>query len=99
MTVEIELREDESAGAWMKADPVGAASTVSVTGNCSPQEMQRIRAEYPGGESGGTPDGQAIEESATNVFTVNRIRRFRVGVFPPNAVEGGWGMRVVRVLP
>lgn len=99
MTVEIELREDQGAGAWMKADPVGPASSVSVTGNCAPQEMQQIRAEYPGGESAGTPDGQAIEESATNLFTVNGIRRFRAGLFPPNAVEGGWGMRVLRVLP
>jgi hypothetical protein len=100
MTVEIELREDEGAGAWMKADPVGRAEAVSVTGNCSQQDKDEIRADFPSGESAGSPDGQAIEESATNLFSQNGIRRLRVGgVFPPNAVEGGWGMRVVRVLP
>jgi hypothetical protein len=100
MMVEIELREDEGAGAWMKADSVGPASTVSVTGNCSQQEKSQISADYPSGESAGTPDGQAIEESATNLLTVNGIRRLRVGgVFPPNATEGGWGMHVTRVVP
>jgi hypothetical protein len=100
MTVEIELREDAGAGAWMKADPVGPASAVSVTGTCSQQDKDEIRADYPSGASAGTPDGQAIEESATNLFTQNGIRRFRAGgLFPPNVKEGGWGMYVVRVVP
>lgn len=47
----------------------------------------------------GTPDGQSIEESNANPFSQGAVRRLRVGVFPPNAVQGGWGLRVIRVLP
>lgn len=99
MNVEIELHEDSLAGAWMKADSIGPADTLSVSGTCGRAEKDEIRVDYPSGESAGTPDGQAIEETAANQFSVNGIRRLRVGYFPPNAVEGGWGMRVTRVVP
>ena len=99
MHVEIEVHEDSLAGAWMKADSIGPADTVSVSGTCNRAEKDQIRLDYPSGESAGTPDGQAIEETAAMQFYMNGIRRFRIGFFPPNAVEGGWGMRVTRVVP
>jgi hypothetical protein len=99
MQVQIELHEDSLAGAWMKADSVAPAITESATGTCGRAEKDEILLDYPSGESAGSPDGQAIEETASNLFYVTGLRRLRVGLFPPNAVEGGWGMRVTRVVP
>jgi hypothetical protein len=99
MAVTIEIQEDPGAGAHVAADSTGPPDVVTVTGGCERGEQDQIRADYPSGESGGHPGGQAIEETARNAFAVNGVRRLRVGVFPPNATEGGWGLRVTRVVP
>jgi hypothetical protein len=43
--------------------------------------MQEIQDDYPGGDSGGSPNGQPIEDTfSTAKFVVNRVPALRVGV-------------------
>jgi len=100
MDVELTVYGDDGRGAWLKATPAKAPVDSSrVVGNCARADMDSIRADYPSGESAGTPDGQPIAETSPPRFYVNRVPRLRVGYFPPDSLEGGWGLRVVRATP
>ena len=99
MEVEITVYGEEGRGAWIKARPVAPkADSVAIAGDCNQKDMEEIRQGYPGGQSAGSPDGQAIAEPAEGPkFIVGEVPRLRVGDYP--AEEGGWGLRVVRTLP
>ena len=100
MNVELTVYGEADRGAWLKAMPgPSPLDSVTVRGNCAPADMDSIRVDYPSGESGGTPDGQPIAEVNPPRFFVGGIPRLRVGYFPPDSVEGGWGLRVVRATP
>ena len=100
MNVELTVYGEADRGAYLKAVPgTSPLDSVSVRGNCAPADMDSIRVDYPSGESGGTPDGQPIAEVNPPRFFVGGIPRLRVGYFPPDSVEGGWGLRVVRAVP
>ena len=100
MNVELTVYGEADRGAWLKAVPgTSPLDSVTVRGNCARADMDSIRVDYPSGESGGTPDGQPIAEVNPPRFVVSGIPRLRVGYFPPDSVEGGWGLRVVRVIP
>jgi hypothetical protein len=100
MDVELTVYGEADRGAYLKARPsVSPLDSVGVRGNCSPAEMDSIRVDYPSGESGGTPDGQPIAEVSPPRFVVGGVPRLRVGYFPPDSVQGGWGLRVVRAIP
>ena len=100
MNVELTVYGEADRGAYLKAVPgTSPLDSVSVRGNCAPADMDSIRVDYPSGESGGTPDGQPIAELNPPRFVVSGIPRLRVGYFPPDSVEGGWGLRVVRAIP
>lgn len=100
MNVELTVYGEADRGAYLKAVPgTSPLDSVSVRGNCAPADMDSIRVDYPSGESGGTPDGQPIAELNPPRFVVSGIPRLRVGYFPPDSVEGGWGLRVVRATP
>ena len=100
MNVELTVYGEADRGAYLKAMPgTNPLDSVSVRGNCAPADMDSIRVDYPSGESGGTPDGQPIAEVNPPRFFVSGIPRLRVGYFPPDSVEGGWSLRVVRAIP
>lgn len=99
MRVELTVYGEADRGAWLKAQPVGAPDSAQVRGNCTRADMDSVRADYPSGESAGTPDGQAIDELTPPRFFVNSLARLRAGYFPPDPVQGGWGLRVVRATP
>jgi hypothetical protein len=99
MQAELTVYGDEGEGAWLKAKPVGKADTLEVRGNCETADMNTIRAEYPGGQSAGSPDGQPIAEGDSTKFIVNGIPKLRVGYHPVNRPETAWGLRVVRAVP
>lgn len=100
MNVELTVYGEADRGAYLKAMPgPSPLDSVTVRGSCAPADMDSIRVDYPSGESGGTPDGQSIAEVHPPRFFVSGIPRLRVGYFPPDSVEGGWGLRVVRVIP
>lgn len=99
MEVEIKVYGDEGRGAWLTAKPRVGPVDSKVQGTCEPADMVEIQRDYPSGESAGSPDGQAIMETDTTQFVLNRVRRLRVGYFPPDPVQGGWGLRVVRAVP
>lgn len=100
MNVELTVYGEADRGAWLKAMPgTNPLDSVTVRGNCAPADMDTIRVDYPSGESGGTPDGQPIAEVNPPRFFVGGIPRLRIGYFPPDSVEGGWGLRVVRATP
>ena len=100
MDVEVTVYGEEGRGAWIKAKPAQPrADTSRVAGNCLQPDMDSIRVEYPGGTSAGSPDGQPIDESAPPRFIVNGIPRLRTGYFPPDTVQRGWALRVLRAVP
>jgi hypothetical protein len=106
MDVELTVYGETGRGAWLKADSApGGTTSEAVRGNCAPSDKAQIRADFPGGESAGTPDGQPIQEDESEtpdpakLFTLAGVRRLRVGYFPPNEPETAWGLRVVRVVP
>ena len=97
MDVEITVYGDPGEGAYLKARPTAAPpDSVVVKGTCTPAGMDSIRRDYPSGESGGSPDGQPINEIAPPKFVINGAAALRVAYFPPDSVQGGWGLRVVR---
>lgn len=100
MNVELTVYGEADRGAWLKATPgPSPLDSVAVRGNCARADMDSIRVDYPSGESGGTPDGQPIAEVSPPRFFVAGIPRLRVGYFPPDSIQGGWGLRVVRASP
>lgn len=100
MSVELTVYGEADRGAYLKAMPgPGPLDSVAVRGGCAPADMDSIRVDYPSGESGGTPDGQPIAETSPPRFYVSGAARLRVGYFPPDSVQGGWGLRVVRAVP
>lgn len=100
MNVELTVYGEADRGAYLKAIPgTSPLDSVAVRGNCARADMDSIRADYPSGESGGTPDGQPIAESSPPRFYLSGVPRLRVWYFPPDSVQGGWGLRVVRMVP
>lgn len=100
MNVELTVYGEADRGAYLKAMPgTSPLDSVVVRGNCARADMDSIRADYPSGESGGTPDGQPIAEISPPRFYLSGVPRLRVGYFPPDSVQGGWGLRVVRAVP
>lgn len=100
--VELTVYGEADRGAWLKAQPDSLRprpDSVRVSGTCPQAEKNTIQADFPSGESGGSPDGQPIAETNPPRFFVNGIPRLRVGHFPPDPAEGGWGLRVVRASP
>jgi hypothetical protein len=100
--VELTVYGEADRGAWLKAQPDSLRprpDSARVSGTCPQAEKNTIQADFPSGESGGSPDGQPIAETNPPRFFVNGIPRLRVGHFPPDAAEGGWGLRVVRASP
>ncbi len=63
MTVDLELYGESGRGGWLHAKPDGSWFVGTVQGQCETATMKDWQNEYPGGESGGSPDGQAIDES------------------------------------
>lgn len=100
MDVEVTVYGEEGRGAWIKAQPAQPRTDTSrVAGSCLQPDMDSIRVDYPSGASAGSPDGQPIDELAPPRFIVNGIPRLRIGYFPPDTAQGGWGLRVVRGTP
>ena len=96
LAIRLTVYGDEGEGAYVEVDSVpGKADSVKVEGSCDRPAMDEIKADYPSGESGGSPDGQPIAEVRPPKFIVNRIPKLRIGYFPPDSVRGGWGLRVV----
>lgn len=99
MDLELAVYSDSGKGAWLKASPVGNADSVSVTGDCTPADMNGLRDEYPGGASAASPDGQPIFE-ARSEFTVKGVRRLGDSTYyrahPPETI---WDLRVKRTTP
>ena len=98
MNLELTIESDAGKGAYFKSTPVGPADSVSVRGDCTPQEMAELRADYPGAASAASPDGQPIAESGAQ-FTVGGVRRLKVDSFPAKPTETAWGHRVLRAIP
>lgn len=97
MLVQLEVHGEEGRGAWLKADPdTVPAESVRAEGDCEPADTDVIRAEYPGGTTGGSPDGQPIAEPDPALLFVNGVPRLRPGYLPADEEQGGWGLRVVR---
>jgi len=100
MTVEIRVDGEEGRGAYVHSKPVsGSVKGLKVEGDCAPADQDQIRKDYPSGESGGAPDGQAIPESDPPKFFVAGIARLRVGYFPTEKDHPSWSLRVVRAVP
>ena len=98
MDIEITVHGDAGAGAYLKARPViRPQQSHTVAGTCTTADMNEIRQDYPGGGSGGSPDGQPIASNAA--FVLNGIPRLRMGYFPPKRPETAWGLRVTRMVP
>jgi hypothetical protein len=91
-------------GAWLKAVPDTGAAPRTVTGNCAAPTLAQYQSDYPGGGSGGSPDGQAIEDQfGATKFVGGGLARLRVGTYPPDPGQGlagspgsGWTLRVIR---
>ena len=100
MTVEIRVDGEEGRGAFLNAKAVpGSVKDLKVEGDCSAFSMEQMRKEYPRGESGASPDGQAVPESDPPKFFVGGIPRLRVGYFPTDKDHPGWSLRVLRAVP
>lgn len=99
MDLELTIYSDSGKGAWLKANPVGNADSVRVKGDCTTQDQNRLRDEYPGGTSAASPDGQPIFEARAE-FTVRGVRRLGDSTYyrahPP---ETAWDLRVKRATP
>jgi len=98
MELELTVQSDSGQGAYLKAKHLGSADSVSVRGDCTAEEMNQIRSDYPQGESAASPDGQPIFESRSQ-FTVGGIRRLKLDHSPAHPPETSWGLRVLRVRP
>lgn len=100
MDLELTVYGEQGRGAWIKAEPSQPPGVTSrVAGSCLQSDMDSIRVDFPSGTSAGSPDGQPIDESTPARFFVNGVPKLRTGYFPPDSVQGGWGLRVVRASP
>ncbi len=99
MAVELTVYGEDGNGAWLKAKPARALDSVKVQGNCLQTDMDSIKADYPEGDTAGSPDGQPIAEPGTLKFELQGVRRLRLGYFPPDRPRTAWGLRVTRVTP
>ncbi|HEY9383509.1 MAG TPA: hypothetical protein VIP80_08320 [Gemmatimonadales bacterium] len=99
MNVELTVYGEDGNGGWLKAKPARAPDSVKVQGSCLQADMDSIKADYPNGESAGSPDGQPIAEPVALKLVLQGIRRLRQGYFPPDPPRTAWGLRVVRVVP
>jgi len=99
MTVELTVYGEDGNGAWLKAKPARAPDSAKVQGTCVQADMDSIKADYPKGESAGSPDGQPIAEPAALKLALQGVRRLRLGYFPPDPPRTSWGLRVVRAVP
>jgi hypothetical protein len=71
--------------------PVGPVNSV-VNGTCEPAEMAELQADYPEGQTAGSPSGQPIEVAGlpTTGFPVT---------FPPRPPESIWTLKVLARRP
>ncbi len=100
MTVQLQVHGDEGRGAWLNAKAVmGSVKNLKVEGDCAAYDMEQLRKGYPGGESGGSPDGQSIPESDPPKFFVGGMARLRVGYYPTEKDHPAWSLRVLRPVP
>lgn len=99
MGLELTVYSDSGKGAWLKATPVGNADSIKVQGDCTTEDLTRLRSEYPGGTSAASPDGQPIYESRSE-FTVRGVRRLGDSTYyPVKRPDTAWDLRVRRTLP
>lgn len=98
MELELTVSSDSGKGAYLHAKSIGNADSIKVEGDCTAEEMNEMRADYPSGPSVASPDGQPIWESGSE-FTVAGVRRLGVGSFPAKPPETAWGLRVLRAVP
>ena len=106
MKVQLDVYGEAGRGGWLNAKPDGSWFTGSVQGACETADMTAWEKDYPGGESGGSPDGQAIDESTgalPRLFAAGRARLVP-GTFVPHAPGGrpgpasGWTLNVIKKL-
>jgi hypothetical protein len=111
MDVELTVYGESDRGAFVKAEPVKTGPAAwfsgSVSGTCDTADMNQWQREYPAGDSGGGPSGQAIDESvasgAPRLFASGRPRLV-VGTFAPQRPSGrsgrpdGWTLKVISKL-
>lgn len=99
MQVIITVYSDAGRGAWLEATPAPGATTSTVTGGCDPAEINQIRSDYPGSShaGGGSPNGQAIDDSSSKL-SVAGVARLQVGNYPP-VYPNVWALRVIKRLP
>jgi hypothetical protein len=97
MKVEITVYGEADRGAWVRADPDAGTVTKNVAGDCDAPEMAAIQNGYPGGDGGGSPNGQPISDAGSSVkfFAANQAR-LRVGNYPPESNLTGWALKVIR---
>jgi hypothetical protein len=99
MDLELTVYSDSGKGAWLKATPIGNADSINVQGDCTTEDLSRLRTEYPSGESAASPDGQPIFESRSE-FTVRGVRRLGDSTYyPVKRPETAWDLRVRHVSP
>ncbi len=97
MDVEITVYGEADRGAWVKANPGIGPAQGAVRGSCTPADMLQIQQDYPSGESGGSPDGQPIEDGRSTIkFVVGSLGRLRVGNYPAVPPTSIWTLRVIK---
>jgi hypothetical protein len=97
MEVEITVYGEADRGAYVHAKPGIGPAQSAVQGGCDPADMRQIQQDYPGGDSGGSPNGQAIEDALSTIkFVVGSLGRLRVGYYPPDPTKSNWALRVIK---
>lgn len=102
MKVDIDVYGEADRGAFVKAEPGVGTNHGTVQGTCDSADMAEIQQDYPSGDSGGAPSGQAIDDArATDgqgriTFFAGGHARLRVGTYPPDPTQGGWTLTVIR---
>jgi hypothetical protein len=77
-------------GTWPPRPSATARSTV--TGTCDPAELGLLQAEYPDGQTGGSPNGQPVEVASLPP-------RSYPFTFAPNPPRSIWTLKVMRRRP
>lgn len=106
MKVQLDVAGDAGRGARLSAEPDGSWFTGSVQGSCETADMKEWEKEYPGGESGGSPGGQDIDESTgalPRLFANGHARLTPNTTFIPRGTNNGgntsgWTMKVLAKL-